>query len=57
MAHHFDAGLLELAEAVARHQGVGVVVAAHHPFNTLLYNEVGAGRRLAVMRTRFQINI
>ena len=57
MAFHLDAGLLQLAEAVAGNQGVGVVVAAHHTADAALHNQVGAGGRLAIVRAGLEVDI
>ena len=55
MTHHFDARLFQFSEAVACHQGIGVVVAADHPTDAFLDDKVGTGRRLAIVRARLQV--
>ena len=57
MAHHLDAGGLKLAEAVAGHQRVGVVVVADHTLDTFLDDEVSAGRCLAVVRAGLEVDV
>ena len=57
MTHHLDACRLELAEAVASHQRVGVVIAADHPFDAFLDDKVRARRRLAIVRARLEVDV
>ena len=57
MTHYLDARRFELAEAVASHQRVGVVVAADHPPDTFIDDQVGAGGRLAIVGTGLEIYV
>ena len=54
---HLDACLTNLLNATALHLGKGVYATTDTSFHPLAHDEVGAGRRLAIMRTRLKAHI
>ena len=54
---NLTAGIEQLPDAPSCHLGKRVLTADNHPGDAFLHQHVGAGRRLAIMRTRLQTDI
>jgi hypothetical protein len=57
LIHYINASLPDALNAAPLHLGKGVYAAHHHTAHTFLYNKVGTGWRLAIVRAGFQAHV